>query len=155
MLHPILHRPCILIKDAYTSILFWDWHDSVTYLIKRRKAELIRAKRMTYINLKLQHLYLSVQNILVGSWTISATEGKNKFIALQMVRVGKIFFKSINSILEICLLQLAFPVLSADYLVYQRTATRMSDKYLSIKKCGQSERACIASSVCLVEANNL
>lgn len=126
MLHTILQRPCILIRDVPTSILFWDWHHNVTFLIKRRSAELIKAKRMTYVNLKLQHLYLNVQNALVSSWTIAATEGESKFIALQIIRGGKIFFKSINIILEICLLQLAFPVLSADYSVYQRTAMRMN-----------------------------
>lgn len=154
MLHTILHRACILIKDAHTSILFWDWHGIVAYLTKRRKAELIRAKRMTYVNLK-WHLYLNVQNTLVSSWTIAAAGGENKFIALQVVRVGKIFLKSINSILEMCLLQLAFPVLSADYLVYQKTATRMNMINTFQLKCGQSERACIASSVCLVGESNL
>lgn len=110
-----------LIKDAHTGILFWDWHDSVTYLIKRRKAELIRAKRTTYINLKLQHLYLNVQNTLVSSWTIAAAEGENKFIALQIVRVGKIFFLSpLTAYFSYCLLQLAFPVLNAGYFVYRR-----------------------------------
>jgi len=32
--------------------------------MKRRRAELIRVKRMTYVNLKVQHLYLNVQNTL-------------------------------------------------------------------------------------------
>lgn len=67
-----------------------------------------------------------------------------------MVRVGKTF-KSINSIVEGCLLQLAFPVLSAS----ENCREDEYDKYLSIKKRGQSERACITSSVCLAEENNL
>lgn len=77
-------------------------------------------------------------NTLVSSWTIAATEGENKLIALQMARVGKIlFFKSIHSILEKCHLQLAFPVLSANYLVYQRTATRMNISAIQLKSKGR------------------
>lgn len=133
-LHRILHRPCILIQDAHSNIILWN------LLMKRRKAESIWAERMTGKS-EVAKFVFNCSNIFVSSWKIAAIEGENKLIALQMARVGKIFFffffKSINSILEKCHLQLAFPVLSADYLVYQRTATRMNISAIQLKSKGR------------------